>query len=206
MTGRPRISILDYGMGNLRSVAKAVDRAGGQPVTTSDLGDAVGADAMVVPGVGAFGACMDGLKEHGLDRSVREFAETDRPLLGVCLGMQVLFDRSEEGDVEGLGILPGNVVRLPSDVKVPHMGWNTVAWTGTHALTEGLIGESTFYFVHSYACVPEQGDVTVGETDYGIRFAAAIGRDNVFATQFHPEKSGDAGIEIYRNLVKAATS
>jgi glutamine amidotransferase len=202
---RPRISILDYGMGNLRSVAKAVDRAGGEPATTSDPSDAVRADAMVVPGVGAFGACMAGLRERGLDRSVREFAETDRPLLGVCLGMQVLFDHSEEGDVEGLGILGGDVVRLTGEVKVPHMGWNDVAWTGTHALTDGFAGgASTFYFVHSYACVPDE-DVTIGETEYGIRFAAAVGRGSLFATQFHPEKSGDAGVEIYRNLVRAAS-
>ncbi len=205
MSARPRISILDYGMGNLRSVAKAVDRAGGEPVTTSDPAAAVKADAMVVPGVGAFGACMAGLKEHGLDRSVRQFAETDRPLLGVCLGMQVLFDRSEEGGAEGLGLIPGNVVRLSGEVKVPHMGWNDVAWTGAHPMTNGLNGSSTFYFVHSYACVPEDTDVTVGETEYGTRFAAAIGRDNVFGTQFHPEKSGDAGIELYRNLVRAAS-
>ena len=205
MSARPRISILDYGMGNLRSVAKAVDHAGGEPVTTSDPADAVRADAMVVPGVGAFGACMAGLEKQGLDRSVRDFAETDRPLLGVCLGMQVLFDRSEEDDVEGLKIIPGSVVRLPGEVKVPHMGWNDVAWTRAHPLADGLDGASTFYFVHSYACVPEQDDVTVGETEYGIRFAAAIGRDNLFATQFHPEKSGAAGIEIYRNLVRAAS-
>lgn len=203
MSARPRISILDYGMGNLRSVAKAVDRAGGEPVTTSDPRDATRAAAMVVPGVGAFGACMAGLREHGLDRGIREFAETGRPLLGVCLGMQVLFDRSEEGDVEGLGILRGDVVRLPGDVKVPHMGWNDVAWTGSHDLADGLNG-STFYFVHSYACVPED-DVTVGETEYGIRFAAAVGSGNLFGTQFHPEKSGNAGVGIYRNLVKAAS-
>ena len=205
MSARPRISILDYGMGNLRSVAKAVDRVGGEPLTTSDPAEAVRADAMVVPGVGAFGACMAGLREHGLDRAVVDYAEMGRPLLGVCLGMQVLFESSEEDDVLGLGIVPGTVVRLPADVKVPHMGWNDVAWTGSHPLSEGLDGGSTFYFVHSYACVPSGDDVTVGETDYGIRFAAAIGRDNLFGTQFHPEKSGDAGLEIYRNLVRAAS-
>jgi glutamine amidotransferase len=200
VSGRPRIAILDYGMGNLRSVAKAVDRAGGEPALTSDADDAARADAMVVPGVGAFGACMAGLQEHGLDRAVRGFAETSKPLLGVCLGMQVLFDSSEEGDVEGLGILPGKVVRIPGDVKVPHMGWNDVEWTGRHPLVPG---GHKFYFVHSYACVPE-GDVIVGETEYGMRFAAAVGRESLFGTQFHPEKSGDSGVEIYRNLVGAA--
>ena len=204
MTRRPRIAILDYGMGNLRSVAKAVDRAGGQPVVTSVPDEAVGSDAMVVPGVGAFGACMAGLADRGLDRAVREFAESDRPLLGVCLGMQVLFERSEEGDAEGLGILRGAVVRLPSDVKVPHMGWNDVIWVRDHPLAAGLNDRSLFYFVHSYACVPEE-DVTVGNTEHGMRFAAAIGRDNLFGTQFHPEKSGEPGLRIYRNLVEAAS-
>lgn len=202
MSARPRVAVLDYGMGNLRSVAKAVDHGGGQPVTTSDLTEAIGADAMVVPGVGAFAACMAGLRENGLDTAVETFARSGRPLLGVCLGMQVLFEHSEEGDAGGLGILRGNVIRLSGDVKVPHMGWNDVRWTRPHPLSAGLDG-GQFYFVHSYACVPEE-DVSVGETEYGIRFAAAVGRDNVFGTQFHPEKSGTAGLEIYRNLVKAA--
>ena len=203
MSTRPRVAILDYGMGNIRSVSKAVDRAGGRPLVTSDPGEAAGADAMVVPGVGAFGACMEGLRERGLDRAVLEFAEGGRPLLGVCLGMQVLFERSEEGDATGLGILRGGVVRLPSDVKVPHMGWNEVEWTSRPPLVEGLDGGVRFYFVHSYACVPEE-PVTVGETEHGVRFAAAVARDNLFGTQFHPEKSGDAGLRIYENLVKEA--
>lgn len=203
MSSRPRVAILDYGMGNIRSVSKAVDRAGGEPLVTSDPHDALGTGAMVVPGVGAFGACMDGLRGRGLDRAVIEFAGSGRPLLGVCLGMQVLFERSEEGDATGLGVLRGRVVRLPSQVKVPHMGWNRVTWTSRHPLLEGVHGDDRFYFVHSYACVPEEG-VTVGETEHGVRFAAAVARDSIFATQFHPEKSGDAGLQIYRNLVKAA--
>ena len=203
MSTRPRVAILDYGMGNIRSVSKAVYRAGGRPLVTSDPGEAAAADAMVVPGVGAFGACMEGLRGRGLDRAVLEFAEGDRPLLGVCLGMQVLFERSEEGDAKGLGILRGGVVRLPSDVKVPHMGWNEVEWTSRPPLVEGLDGGVRFYFVHSYACAPEE-PVTVGETEHGVRFAAAVARDNLFGTQFHPEKSGDAGLRIYENLVKGA--
>ena len=203
MTERPRIAILDFGMGNLRSVAKAVDRMGGEPVVTSEPSEAGTAAAMVVPGVGAFGACMSGLRERGLDRAVMDFAGGDRPVLGVCLGMQVFFERSEEGGAEGLGLLRGDVVRLPSDVKVPHMGWNEVRWTGDHPLAQGLEDGSSFYFVHSYACTPED-DVTVGRTEHGIEFAAAVARGNVFGTQFHPEKSGEAGLRIYENLVKAA--
>ncbi|MGH2662413.1 MAG: imidazole glycerol phosphate synthase subunit HisH [Actinomycetota bacterium] len=199
----PRVSILDYGMGNLRSVARAVDRAGGEPVVTSDPAQAEMADAMVVPGVGAFAACMEGLRDAGLDGAVRRFAGSDRPLLGVCLGMQVLFDRSDEGDAEGLGVFAGEVRRLPATVKVPHIGWNEVSWTAGHPLVVGIDSGTRFYFVHSYACVPKQ-PVTIGETEHGMRFAAAVARDTVFATQFHPEKSGDPGLEIYRNLVKAA--
>jgi imidazole glycerol-phosphate synthase subunit HisH len=199
----PRVAILDYGMGNLRSVARAVERAGGDPVVTSDAADAQAADAMVVPGVGAFAACMDGLRDASLDDAVKGFAGSGRPLLGVCLGMQVLFDRSDEGDAQGLRVFAGEVRRLPSTVKVPHIGWNQVSWTADHPLAAGIDSGTRFYFVHSYACVPEE-PVTVGETEHGMRFAAAVARDAVFATQFHPEKSGDQGLEIYRNLIKAA--
>ena len=196
-----RVAILDYGMGNLRSVARAVDRAGAEPVVTPDADEVLAADALVVPGVGAFGACMANLRRAGLDRTILRFAETGRPLVGVCLGMQVLFDHSEEGDAEGLRLLPGLVRRLPGGVKVPHMGWNEVRWTADHPLVRGLSDGTRFYFVHSYVCDPAD-DVDVGQTEYGRWFAAAVARDNVFAVQFHPEKSGDAGLEIYRNLVK----
>jgi imidazole glycerol-phosphate synthase subunit HisH len=196
-----RIAVLDYGMGNLRSVARAVEHAGGEAIVTSRAAEVASADALVVPGVGAFGACMHNLRGSGLDRVIESFAGSGRPLLGVCLGMQVLFEHSEEGDVTGLSLLGGRVRRLPSEVKVPHMGWNDVEWTGTHPLTGGLGSGSRFYFVHSYVCEPDQ-HVAVGYTEYGIRFAAAVARDNIFATQFHPEKSGQAGLEVYRNLVK----
>jgi glutamine amidotransferase len=196
-----RIAILDYGMGNLRSVARAVERAGGEPEVTPDPADVARSDALIVPGVGAFGACMANLRAAGLDRTVSQYAGSGRPLLGVCLGMQVLFEYGEEGGAEGLGVLAGVVRRLPNEVKVPHMGWNEVWWRREHPLSRGLSPGTRFYFVHSYVC--EAGDdVVVAETDYGERFPAAVARDNVFAVQFHPEKSGDAGLEIYRNLVK----
>ncbi|HEX2032201.1 MAG TPA: imidazole glycerol phosphate synthase subunit HisH [Actinomycetota bacterium] len=196
-----RVAILDYGMGNLRSVARAVERAGAEPVVTPDAAAVARADALVVPGVGAFGACMANLRRAGLEGAIHDFATSGRPLVGVCLGMQVLFDHSEEGDARGLGILEGDVRRLPDGVKVPHMGWNDVRWTADHPLVRGLADGTRFYFVHSYVCDPAE-DVGVGEAEHGRRFAAAVARDNIFAVQFHPEKSGEAGLEIYRNLVK----
>lgn len=190
-------------MGNLRSVARAVERAGGRPHVTADPGEVMGADALVVPGVGAFGACLANLRGAGLDEAVRRFVATGRPVLGVCLGMQVLFDWGEEGPAEGLGVLPGKVRRLPGEVKLPHMGWNEVRWTADHPLLAGIASGTRFYFVHSYVCVPEE-DIVVGKAAYGRPFAAAVARANVFGTQFHPEKSGEPGLEIYRNLVRGS--
>ncbi len=200
-----RIAILDYGMGNLRSVARAVARVGGSPEVTSSPSEAARADAVVVPGVGAFGACMRGLQQTGLDSVVHEFAAAERPVLGVCLGMQVLFDSSEEDPDPGLGLVPGVVRLLPADpaagVKVPHMGWNEVVWTGDHPLTRGIPSGTRFYFVHSYA--PDViVDITVGVTSHGREFTAAVASGSVFATQFHPERSGDAGLALYEAFVK----
>jgi glutamine amidotransferase len=200
---RPRIAVLDYGMGNLRSVANAIEHVGGRPVVVSEPDAADAADAAVVPGVGAFGACMRGLVERGLDATVDRYVRGGRPLFGVCLGMQVLFASSDEDPGAGLEHFPGRVRRLPGTVKVPHMGWNEVRWTGDHALIEGIPSGTRFYFVHSYAPDPDEAS-TIGETEYGTTFAAAVARGSVFATQFHPERSGDAGLEIYRNLVGAA--
>jgi len=198
------IAVLDYGMGNLRSVQRAIERVGGRPVVTGDPDEASRADALVVPGVGAFGACMRGLVERGLDRVIVGFAERDRPVLGVCLGLQVLFEGSEEDPEPGLGLLPGKVRRLDADpalgVKVPHMGWKEVRWTGDHPLVRGVVDGTRFYFVHSFAPEPVP-DVTVGETEHGGTFASVVSQGSIFATQFHPEKSGRQGLAIYANLV-----
>ena len=195
------IAILDYGMGNLRSVHRAVERVGGRAEVTSDPETSSRADAIVVPGVGAFGACMRGLQERQLDRVVVEFARTERPVLGVCLGLQVLFEGSEEDPDAGVALLPGKIRRLEGEgIKVPHMGWNEVRWVADHPLVRGIPDRTRFYFVHSYAPEPAPG-TTVGETEHGAVFASVVASGSIFATQFHPEKSGDPGLAIYENFV-----
>jgi glutamine amidotransferase len=199
------IAILDYGMGNLRSVARAVERVGGACEVVDDPGAVLRADALVIPGVGHFGACMRNLMERRLDGAVRDFAASGRPLFGVCVGMQILFKRSEEDPQEGLGIVPGQARKLPPVVKVPHMGWNMVEWVSDHPYIRNLPARASFYFVHSYAADIVAG-VTVGTAEHGRPFSAAIARENVFATQFHPEKSSDAGLAIYEAFVKEAAT
>lgn len=198
------IAILDYGMGNLRSVARAIEHVGGKPEVTSDAEIALDASALVVPGVGHFGACMRNLRERGLDTVVTDFAESGRPVFGVCVGMQVLFESSEEDPDPGLGLFPGRSRRLPDHVKVPHMGWNTVEWIRPHPYVRDVPSGTRFYFVHSFA--PDVGPEGVGSTEHGRPFAAAIARDNLFATQFHPEKSGEPGLRLYAAFVEEVGS
>jgi glutamine amidotransferase len=196
------IAVLDYGMGNLRSVARAIEHAGGRALVTDQSGAALGAGGLVVPGVGHFGACMRNLRERGLDAVVKDFAASGKPVFGVCVGMQVLFEGSEEApDVPGLGLFEGTSRRLPDIVKVPHMGWNVVAWTDVgHRYVED-IPNTRFYFVHSYA-PPAPAPGTVGVTIYGMPISSAVAKDNLFATQFHPEKSGYWGLKLYEGFVR----
>jgi glutamine amidotransferase len=194
------IAVLDYGSGNLHSVARALQRVGGDPSITSDPAEVEDADALVIPGVGHFGACVRAICHHGLDDAIHAFRASGRPLFGVCVGMQVLFEASDEDPEDGLAVLPGRVRRLPDEVKVPHMGWNTVGWTREHPYVDDLPDGTRFYFVHSFA--PDPGDDTVGTSTHGRPFAAAVARENVFATQFHPEKSGEAGLQLYERFVK----
>jgi imidazole glycerol-phosphate synthase subunit HisH len=206
------IAVIDTGICNLRSVTKALEAVGASPavVRTPDELAASGAEALVLPGVGALRDCVFSLRSSGLDASVREWIARDRPFLGVCLGMQALFDQSEEGGVKGLGIIPGRVVRFNAapSLKVPHMGWNTIRFTQEGSpLQDGLAEEGeSFYFVHSFHCVPLDRSVVLAECDYGSPFVAALGRGRMFATQFHPEKSQAKGLRIYRNFAASAAA
>ena len=197
------IAVLDYGLGNLRSISRAVERAGGQALVTTDPDTAASADALLLPGVGSFGTCMRNLRAGGFEPVIREAVEAGRPVLGVCLGLQILFEGSEEADEPGLGILGGVVRRLPGAITVPHIGWNEVAWTGAHRLVPSASASAAerYYFVHSYAA-PADGPGVVGVTEHGRPFAAAVAHGSVFATQFHPEKSGRAGLELYGAFVR----
>ena len=197
-------------MGNLRSVAQALRKAAPEAeVAIVDRPEAIrAADRVVLPGQGAMPDCMRSLAESGLQDAVVEASRT-KPLMGVCVGEQMLFDWSAEGDTKGLGLLPGKVVRFALDgrlqddgsrFKVPQMGWNVVRQAHAHALWDGVPDNSHFYFVHSYYVVPDNVEHSVGETPYGAVFTSAVARDNIFATQFHPEKSADSGLRIYRNF------
>ncbi|WP_027092623.1 imidazole glycerol phosphate synthase subunit HisH [Cohnella thermotolerans] len=195
------IAIIDYGMGNLHSVSKAVERLGREAVVTSSPEAILAADGAILPGVGAFGDAMRNLRETGLDATVKAFAATGKPLLGICLGMQLLFDESEEhGTHEGLGLLPGRVVRFQGNYKVPHMGWNELSFLQDSPLFEGLT-PGHVYFVHSYHALPERREDLLATTDYHQPVSAIVGRGSVFGMQFHPEKSGELGMALLGRFV-----
>ncbi len=206
---KPRVAVVDTGSGNLRSVEKALERAGGDPVITSDPSVVAGADKVVVPGQGAFGGCVAGLERGGgaLRQAVLESVRKGKPYFGICLGLQVLFDGSEEDpSCKGLGLLPGKVVRFKANppLKVPHMGWNACgrgpAVTRTKVLAD-TPDQAWFYFVHSYFPAPsDPADVALA-AEHGVRFCAAVARDNIFATQFHPEKSQAAGLGLLTRFI-----
>jgi glutamine amidotransferase len=198
---RPPVAVLDYGVGNLHSAAKALDRAGADVRVVATVEEAGGAAGLVVPGVGAYGACLTGLASAGGAAAVAGWLEGGRPLLGICVGMQLLFEASEEGPVsDGVGVIAAKIRRLTGPVKIPHIGWDEVAIRPGSRLFAGLEDGTRFYFVHSYA--PEADGVAVAAVcDYGGRFAAAVEQGNLFGTQFHPEKSGAAGLALLANFV-----
>jgi imidazole glycerol-phosphate synthase subunit HisH len=200
----PRIAVVDYGIGNLRSAEKALQHLDADAALTSDRRAIESADAVVLPGVGAFGACMQALRTAGLEGPTRAAATDGRPFLGICIGMQMLFDGSDESpDVTGLGVVPGRVTRLPKTVRLPQMGWNTLDLVAGSRLGAQLPDPAWLYFVHSYAPEPDDPAVVAAWCDYGRRFAAAIENGPVWATQFHPEKSGAAGLRMLGNFVAA---
>lgn len=195
------IAIIDYGMGNLHSVSKAVERLGYEALVTSDPDEIMAADGAILPGVGAFGDAMDNLRETGLKDTVLRYAASGKPLLGICLGMQLLFAESEEhGKHEGLSLLPGKVIRFRGPYKVPHMGWNKLSFRKASPLLEGL-EEGHVYFVHSYHAIPEQTADLLATTDYYQAVTAIVGRNNVYGMQFHPEKSGELGMRLLERFL-----
>jgi glutamine amidotransferase len=200
-----KLIVVDYGAGNLRSVTIALARLGFDPLVTSEPEAVEGADVVILPGVGAAADTMSNLAQRRLVEPIREYIASGRPFLGVCMGLQVLFSVSEEGGEHlCLDILPGRVRRLPEGLKVPHMGWNEVQQRSQHPIFDGIPDGSFFYFVHSYYAQPEDASVVVGETEYGATFPAVVAKDNIVATQFHPEKSAERGLRLYENFLRMA--
>ncbi|MCH7734797.1 MAG: imidazole glycerol phosphate synthase subunit HisH [Chloroflexi bacterium] len=214
----PLIVVVNHKAANIHSVDKALQRVGANAIVSSSADDLASASAAVLPGVGSSDAAMRALRKLDLIEPLKDFAASGRPLLGVCLGMQLLFDSSQEGDMPGLGLIPGEVKRMApvadgAPRKIPHMGWNSVLFSGDgvgngglgHPLFDGTEQNSYFYFVHSYECVPADPDDVLATTEYGTTICAAAGRGNVVGTQFHPEKSHDLGLRLYENFVQMAS-
>jgi glutamine amidotransferase len=196
--------IIEYGAGNLRSVVNAVRALGYEPLVTDRTGAIKEAAALILPGVGAAGCVMNGLREHKLVDTVQAYITDGKPFLGVCLGLQVLFEMTDEGYYQCLGLIPGRVKRFVPGLKIPHMGWNQVRQKQAHPVFDGIPDNANFYFVHSYYAEPLDKSVIAGETDYGLTFCSAIARGKLVATQFHPEKSGVNGLKLYDNFFRMA--
>jgi glutamine amidotransferase len=196
------VAVIDYDAGNTLSVTRALEKVGARVNLTSEPEQVLAANAVVLPGVGAFGDCMWKLRERGMDEACKGVFRSGKPFLGVCVALQVVFEASAESPgVKGLGLMPGRVVRFEGDgLKVPHIGWNEVSLVRDHPVLRGLDGEA-FYFVHSYYPEPGEARDLIGETDYGTRFCSAAGRENLVAVQFHPEKSSGAGLKLYENFL-----
>jgi len=201
VAAEPKIAILDYGMGNLRSVEKAFQKVGANAVVTADETEIASADGLVLPGVGAFPRAMERIGELGLDRMLHEAVGAEKPVLGICLGLQLLFQSSiEQGGSEGLGLLEGDVVQVPAGGrKVPHIGWAEVTWERPDELTNGLRPGEPFYFVHSFVVQPTESEL-LGTASYGSRFACVAGKGKIWGVQFHPEKSSSAGLRMLTNF------
>lgn len=200
-----KIAIIDYGAGNLGSVINALNRLGYRPAVTDSIAEILNSDAVFLPGVGAAGDTMKRLDATGISRTIRELVRLHRPLFAICLGLQLLLSNTEEDDGQAcLNIIPGSVKRLPPGLKIPHMGWNQVRQLVAHPVFSGIPDSTDFYFVHSYYAEPLDKSVIAAETGYGINFCSMIIRNNLVATQFHPEKSGEPGLLMYNNFLKMA--
>jgi glutamine amidotransferase len=203
--GSKKISIIDYGAGNLGSVVNALKKFGYSPQITDSPSEVMNADAVFFPGDGAAGATMDSLAASGMADAIKTLVEKRRPLFAICVGLQVLLSVTEEnGEHKCLDIIPGKVKKLPAGLKIPHMGWNQVKQEFRHPFFADIPDKSNFYFVHSYYADPSDRSVVAGTTDYGLQYCSVLIRDNLFATQFHPEKSGTAGLQMYSNFLKIA--
>jgi glutamine amidotransferase len=199
------IAVIDYGAGNLRSVTNALVKLGYQPKVTREPEDVVNATAVIFPGVGAAADVMESLREAGMDEAIREAINENQPFFAICVGMQVMLSATEEGGLnECLGIIPGTVRRLPAGLKVPHIGWNQVRQVSAYPIFKGIPDGSNFYFVHSYYAEPEDASVVAGTTEYGVNLCSVLIKDNLIATQFHPEKSGRLGLRMYTNFLDLA--
>ena len=203
---RPIITVIDYQAGNIRSVEKALEKSGASVRVSGKASDLEKSDAVVFPGQGSCDSSMVNLRNQGLDEVLVEWINSGKPFMGVCLGLQLLLEESDEGDEKGLGVLEGRVEKLPEGQKVPHMGWNSVRFTTDHPVFKGVSQNSYFYFVHSYIAVPKASSIIAGHTEYGRDFCSAVAFDNVVAVQFHPEKSGENGLNIYKNFVSYVES
>ena len=199
------IALIDYDAGNMRSVEKALIHLGEKPIVTRDREKILSADRIILPGVGSFGDAMENLEKFGLPDILKEAVDSGIPLLGICLGMQVLFEESEESKgVKGLGFLKGKILRIPAKegLKIPHMGWNSLEYPREGRLFQDILEHSYVYFVHSYYLKAEDEDIVTATADYGVKIHASVERGNVFGCQFHPEKSGEIGLQIFKNFVE----
>jgi glutamine amidotransferase len=201
MTGAVKVAVLDYGAANMVSITKALAAVGAEVSVAENSTGIAGVDAIVVPGVGAAGSAMEHLKERGLVEPLRDWVRAGRPCLGICLGFQVLFDASDEGDVETLGLLAGRTIELVDAPTLPHIGWNSVNLVRKHALFGGVPDGAYFYFVHTYAPSPTDESVVLARTTHGRPFVSAVARGSLYGVQFHPEKSSDAGLRVLSNFI-----
>ena len=196
-----KIHIIDYDAGNIESIRNALKKIGCEPVTTNNPKDLFKAKAIIFPGQGSFPAAMKKLNKNGIDKTLIELINNKMPFMGICLGLQLMFAKSEEGECNGLNLFKGTVPKIPDSVKVPHIGWNNVSFNKSHPIFNGIPDYSYFYFIHSYYVNPDNRDNIIAQTSYGVEFCSAFAYENYVGLQFHPERSGDYGLQIYQNFI-----